>query len=185
MCAEHAEDGRNDMADVEAGGGGQRAHEYEQGPLRGYERAVAPAPGELCAARAGGHAWVGAHCRRRRRWSRARGRDRARAGTSTLRVSVMGALHAVTGVGAPREEGDDGLTRAPSMQRERREEGMGWQRRYAREEGEWEQGLDTRCLVPPHPRHTSPTGTWSLRRSLRCSSRTVPAGPPPTATATE
>jgi hypothetical protein len=60
--------------------------------------------------------------------------------TSTLRASVMGALHAVTGVGAPREEGDDGLTRAPSMQRERREEGMGWQRRFAREEGEWEQG---------------------------------------------
>ncbi|KAJ7815018.1 hypothetical protein B0H14DRAFT_1413433 [Mycena olivaceomarginata] len=55
--------------------------------------------------------------------------------TSTLRVSMMGALHAITGVGAPQEEGDEGLTRAPSMQRERRGQGMGRQRQFAQEEG--------------------------------------------------
>ncbi|KAJ6554246.1 hypothetical protein B0H19DRAFT_1152961 [Mycena capillaripes] len=59
--------------------------------------------------------------------------------TQTIRASVLGAFHAVTGVGSPaalsreeaREEGDDGLTRRPSMARERRE--LGWRRFEERE----------------------------------------------------
>ncbi|KAF7343949.1 hypothetical protein MVEN_01683700 [Mycena venus] len=68
--------------------------------------------------------------------------------TQTLRASVLGAFHAV--VGSPvagrdaREEAgeefgdEDGLTRAPSMQRRRREEG--WRRFALREEADLERG---------------------------------------------
>ncbi|KAJ6540989.1 hypothetical protein DFH09DRAFT_1394899 [Mycena vulgaris] len=52
--------------------------------------------------------------------------------TQTIRASVLGAFHAVTGAAsaAPQED-NDGLTRAPSMGRERRE--SGW-RRFAAQE---------------------------------------------------
>ncbi|KAJ7879159.1 hypothetical protein B0H13DRAFT_2278898 [Mycena leptocephala] len=62
--------------------------------------------------------------------------------TQTLRASVLGALHAVTGVmnpvaptGDEARDDDDGLTRAPSMARERREQG--W-RRFAQQERDLE-----------------------------------------------
>ncbi|KAF8178521.1 hypothetical protein K438DRAFT_1264387 [Mycena galopus ATCC 62051] len=66
--------------------------------------------------------------------------------TQTLRTSVLGAFHAVTGGAAPTTaspstggDHDDGLTRAPTMGRTRRE--LGW-RRFAREEREREGDLE-------------------------------------------
>ncbi|KAJ6485321.1 hypothetical protein C8R47DRAFT_1072683 [Mycena vitilis] len=62
--------------------------------------------------------------------------------TQTLRASVLGAFQAFTAVAPVRDEareGDDGLTRAPSTARERRE--AGWRRFADEEQGRVQRGV--------------------------------------------